>query len=566
MPHVVVRRGVALGFALAVCATGLHAQAPAGNPLDRLPAPQPIAPTAGQAPRVDVQAPPGPAGDVLQRRFTVRRVDVEGVAALPFADIAGLFAPFAGQEASVAQLVAAAGQGTAAYRDRGFALSFVFLPQQDFADGVVRVVAVEGYIADVRIEGDVGPAEPKLRAMAQALQGERPLRLERFERVTQLLARLPGITMAAEAARPSTTGGATTLVLRARRKPYNVTLGADLRQPRSRAVLSGVLNDPFAPGSELSASTLAGDFRREKLLTLGYTQFVGIDGLALKAAFTRYSGYPDAQNGRGSAIERFNTNRRLEFSGSYPLMLRAASSLTLSGGFYAVDNTDDYRVQASGAQLSEDTRVRALFAQLAYAETRADRSRAASLMLAQGLDGAGALARNRSNVAGLAGPGSARLDFTRLLLEASQRDRYANQWGTGFSFAAQHSPHPLAASERISFGGPRFGRGYAPGDAAGDAGWGIGLELNRMFRMEGNWLKQVEPYLLLEAARTRLHARSVAQGPQKLRSVALGIRLSDAKRYSLDLAVAKPTGDATSTNPNRRARLSVLLAWQLEPQ
>jgi hemolysin activation/secretion protein len=287
----------------------------------------------------------------------------------------------------------------------------------------------------------------------------------------------------------------------------------------------------------------------------------GADGLALKAAYSIYRGYPDEEHGRGARIERFNTNRRAELSANYPLYLRASTRLTLSGGFYAVDNIDDYRVPANGARLTEDTRVRALFAQLAYADAQPDRSRNASLMIAQGLDGAGASAEIRSNVAGLSGPGTTRLNFTRLALDASQRDRFANQWGSAVSFGAQYSAQSLAASERISFGGPRFGRGYAAGDAAGDSGWGVGLELNRMFKFDGDWLKRVEPYLLFEAA--RVSNRFGTPMPKKLRSAALGVRLSDARHYSLDIVLAKPTGDAAVNNPARRPRLSLMLSYQL---
>jgi hemolysin activation/secretion protein len=150
--------------------------------------------------------------------------------------------------------------------------------------------------------------------------------------------------------------------------------------------------------------------------------------------------------------------------------------------------------------------MRALFAQLAYADATPQRSRSASVMLAQGVDGLGASATTRSNVPGLATANPAKIAFTRVAIDASQRDRFDNQWGTGVSFGAQYSPHTLAASERVSFGGARFGRGYAAGDAAGDSGWGLGLEVNRQFKFESAWLKQVEPYLLVEAAHVSTRA------------------------------------------------------------
>jgi len=552
---------VGLALALAGTVSTLYAQTPAGNPLSQLPAPAPVPSPAEPAPQVDVRTPAGPAAGRLAQSFVPTRFDIEGVNALAFADVARRFAPLVGKPTTPAQLVAVAAEVTTAYKDGGLPLSFVYIPDQSFAGGVVRVVAVEGYIASVRIEGDAGPAEPKLREMAERLLADRPMRLANFERVTQLLTRLPGLSVAAEASMPGTTDGATALVLKVKRQPYNVSVGADLRQPTSRAVLTGVWNDPLLAGSQLSASTLLGNYSREKLLTLGYSQLVGSDGLTLKAQATRYDGYPDQRYGEGAPLERRNDNRRVELSAAYPLLLNARTSVTLSGGFYGVDNTDDYRVPATGVTLTDQTRVRALFAQLAYADAQPERARSASLMLAHGLDALGASATLRSNVPALSGPGSSKLDFTRLSLDASQRDRFASQWGTAFGVGAQYSPHSLAASERVAFGGARFGRGYAAGDGAGDSGWGVSAELNRAFRTDGQWLKQVEPYLLLEAA--RVSTRLGRPSPEQLRSVALGIRLTDAKHYNLDLAVAKPTGDASIDNPQRKVRLSVQLSYQL---
>lgn len=558
-------RGPLLHAGLALALAGAAAQAPAqpagGNPLDHLPLPPRQAPTPGPQPRVEGQAPEG-AAQRMGRVVTPTRIDIEGVTALPFDQVAAFFTPLNGQAVTVARLVQAARDASALYRERGHPLAFVFVPEQSFEGGVVRVVAVEGYIADVRIEGDAGPSEARLRALAARLIGQRPLRQDSFERVTQLMTRLPGLTVAATAALPTSTGGATTLVLQARRQPWDVSLGADLRQPTPRAVLTGVLNDPFVAGGQLTASTLLGNPRDEALLTAAYTQQVGTDGLALRASYTHYRGYPDESMDRGSRVERRNTNRRAELSASYPLLLNAQRSLTLGGGFYAVDNLDAYRVPSTAEWLNDDARVRALFAQLSYAEATPGRNRSASLMLAQGLRGLGARAEQRSNVPGAAGTPGTRLDFTRLALDLSQRDRFDNQWGTAVSFGAQYSAHTLAASERISFGGQRFGRGYAAGDAAGDSGWGLGLEVNRQFKLDGgDWLRQIEPYLLLEAAQVSLHRGVPA--PRRLRSAALGVRLSDAKHYSLDVAVAKPTGDPAASNPQRKARLTLLLSWQL---
>ncbi len=107
------------------------------------------------------------------------------------------------------------------------------------------------------------------------------------------------------------------------------------------------------------------------------------------------------------------------------------------------------------------------------------------------------------------------------------------------------------------------GRGYAPGEIAGDSGLGVGGEVNRAIPLDGGrWLQQLEPYLLLEAA--RVHSRLAPARDAQLRSVALGLRLTDNRHYALDLAAAKPTGDPSPNNPERRIRFSLLLSYQFD--
>jgi hemolysin activation/secretion protein len=464
----------------------------------------------------------------------------------------------------VGRIVEVGREVTALYRQRGYALSFAFVPPQDFQDGAVRVVVVEGHIRAVAIEGDAGPAEARLRALAAEIVRDKPLRSATFDRYTQLMSRLPGVTVGAQAPQPTTTDGGTDLTLSVRRQPYNVSLGADLRRPTARGVLSGQWNDPlpFLPGGQLTASTLLGDFQKERFANLAYTQLVGAEGLALRAALSHYRGRPDV-GALSPALTREVANRRLDLGATYPLLLDRNHSLTVGGGFYATDNEDEYRNRFNAAALTEDVRVRALTAQASYVSALPTRSRTATATFSQGIDGLGASAENRINFAGAAAPNPARLDFSRIAFDASQRDRHAGRWGTALSAGGQFSPHVVPVTERVSFGGSRFGRGYAPGEIAGDSGFGAGGEINRAFPFDGGrWLQQLEPYLLLEAA--RVHSRLAPARDAQLRSVALGMRLTDNKHYALDLAAAKPTGDPSPNNPERRLRFSLLLSYQFD--
>ncbi|RZJ19151.1 MAG: ShlB/FhaC/HecB family hemolysin secretion/activation protein, partial [Haliea sp.] len=236
---------------------------------------------------------------------TPLRFEIEGVKSIPFDAVAALFKPLAGQATTVARLADTARQATALYQQRGYALSFVYVPQQDFKDGTARIVAVEGFIDKVSIDGDAGGATSKLLELAERIRADRPLRLAVFERYTQLMAQLPGVKVQANAQPPASTDGAGAMVLKVVREPYTVSASTDIRSSRLRAVVTGNLNDPIASGSRLSASTLVGAIDGETFVAAAYSQMVGSDGLTLKAEVSLYKGDPDAHFDTPPPIRRY---------------------------------------------------------------------------------------------------------------------------------------------------------------------------------------------------------------------------------------------------------------------
>jgi hemolysin activation/secretion protein len=566
-PHP-LRPPFALGFVLAAAGLCLplamrpaQAQAPAsgGNPVDSLPTPAlPSAPPVAPPDTRILQAPaaPQPPAD---RTLTPRRFEIEGVQTLPFDEVAALFTPLAGQATTVAALSQIAQQVTALYQRAGYALSFAYLPEQDFAGGTVRVAVVEGHIASVQIEGDAGPSEARIRELAEPLRQERPLRLDTFQRYTQLMGQLPGVSVEATAVPPTRTDGAGALQLKVVRQPYQISLGMDLRTQQPRAILTGAVNDPLVAGGRLSGSTLLGAQDGERYGALAYSQVVGSEGLSLRFETSLYEGNPDAHLDTPPPVRRHTTYRRAELSARYPLRLSADGSVYLSGGIYGVNNVDDYNIPTSGVALSDDVRVRAVYAQASFSQTSRQRARYLALRLTRGLDALGASSEVRTNVPGVSLVNTARLDFTRLGLDASQRDEWGQGWGTAVSFGAQYSPDILPATERVSFGGTRFARGYAAGEVASDSGWGLGLEANRSFALDTRYVTQVQPYVLLEKARVYSQAGSL--GFSRLASTSLGLRVSGGGFYTVDLALSKPTGDASPNNPEREPRLSALINY-----
>src|SRR6201996_7753956 len=116
-----------------------------GNPLDSLP--QIKAPDKG--PNVTLQVTPQAPQlqELLARHLTPSKIQVEGVKSIPFDEVAQRFTPLVGKDITIGELIEVANGVTRLYQERGYALSFAFIPAQTFENGVVRVTVVEGYVA-----------------------------------------------------------------------------------------------------------------------------------------------------------------------------------------------------------------------------------------------------------------------------------------------------------------------------------------------------------------------------------------------------------------------------------
>lgn len=88
------------------------------------------------------------------------------------------------------------------YKQKGYALSFAFVPAQTFQNGVVRITVVEGYVERIEIKGQPGAAEKRIRALAERIRADRPLRQASFERYINVLGLVPGVKIAATVAPP----------------------------------------------------------------------------------------------------------------------------------------------------------------------------------------------------------------------------------------------------------------------------------------------------------------------------------------------------------------------------
>ena len=192
-----------------------------------LPQEQPeIVPPA--APTVETPEAP-PAGPPVR----VDRVQVEGVTVYDEATLRGLYGDVVGAAVPRARLDEVVQALQTRYREDGYILTLVRGEFQRTNEGQVVFVirATEGYISDVKLDGDIGPAGTLVLDMLQRLTNKRPVNNQDLERYLLLANDIPGVTARAVLRREGLEPGAVLLVAQVARKEVSGLLSFDNRAP-----------------------------------------------------------------------------------------------------------------------------------------------------------------------------------------------------------------------------------------------------------------------------------------------------------------------------------------------
>ncbi|WP_370652290.1 ShlB/FhaC/HecB family hemolysin secretion/activation protein [Caballeronia sp. TF1N1] len=547
-----------------------HAQTPAAaprssvgsNPLDALP--QVNAPARPPSVEVEVKAPQQQLQELLARHITPSSIQIEGVKSIPFDEVAKRFTSFVGTDITIGQLVETANGVTALYKERGYALSFAFVPAQTFEKGVVRVTIVEGYVSDIKIKGEPGNLEKRIRAIAERIAADRPLRQATFERYINVLGMILGAKIDATVAPPQNTNGATTMELNVTRKRFNVSTGIDVNHPGLQGIFSATENGLLGLGESITASALAPKGRNDSTYYgINAMAPVGSDGFAMKVDASHYYGHPVDNPGLPSYIERTVVNDKLALSAIYPFILSNSKSLLGTATVYATHDEDRLKnmIVAGNPQLTQRSQIRVAQLSLDYTGIQTGVTRRVNVQIAKAFDVLGASKTAESNIVGLQLQNPVSLTFLRTGATYTQTNDWPFKIGTVVAMTGQFSPDTLPTSEQISFGAQRFALGYQPGEVSGDSGWGASFEVNRPLPLEWAYLKSLTPYASVDMARIFLHGGTPT--PRRLSSVGIGFRISDAKHYNIDLSVARAIGDAPIESSSRSPRVNATFSYQL---
>jgi hemolysin activation/secretion protein len=539
---------------------------PSANPVERM------APQAAPQLRPAIQGAPiieqrGPGQGVPIR---VARVEFSGNTALPASVLAERVGALAGTAVPQSRIEEARLAVLRAYRDAGYPFVSVNVGVTPLPDrqSVLRVAVVEGFVAEVRIEGEreaIGPAGAQILRFLQRLVGQRPASAAALERALLLSADVPGMRIGGTVRPLQTEPGALQLVVQVERKPFSGYLNLDTRGYNRvgpfQGLLVGGMNSLTSVGerTELALFGARGDSQHFGQLSSEF--FVGGSGLRLRG----YAGTGQTRPlGDLRDIGYTGDTQVAGLGASYPVVRSRPFNFYLNGALDLFDTEVETKASGVPTRASMD-KVRAVRvgveSQLLenWLSFFPAASTFANLRLHRGLDILGA-----TSTGDLQSGRSGAEDFSFLKMTGEiQRSQPIWSPANGQMInvqglvAGQWSNDILPQSEKFFLGGSRLNRGFYSGQVTGDRAVSFALELQYDIQSDmpfavpfGSGRLGTQFYVFRDIGRSFENLETDAD--RRLSSWGGGVRLTVSDNLQLDLEAANritTRPDGAAANP-----------------
>ena len=534
-------------LALALLAQHTFAQQPtAGSQLQQIPVAPPL-PKA--APVIRVQQGAAPAATVSDTtRITVQRLQITAPPVFTENELIAATGFVPGSELTLTDLRAMAARVADYYQARGYFLTQAFLPAQNIQDGVVAIQVLPGQYGKVQLRNDSALSDALAQHILGGLDGQ-AIATAPLERRLLLLSDLPGVQVGSTLA-PGASLGASDLIVDVQPGArFNGSIDADNQGNRytGRNRIGATLNITELAGAGDVASLRA--FTSADGLDYGRAAYQGQLGLVrLGAAYT----HMDYRLGEEFAVlDARGTAKIASVYGSYPLLRSRIANL------YAQVNYDDKDFQdktlSTGSFNDKSAKVWMFNLNgdskdnigggginnysITYTTGKIDIDTPAALLIDQ--------LTVRSN-------GS----FHKLAFTAARLQNLGEATSAYAVVTGQAASKNLDISEKMGLGGVGGVRAYPGGEAYGDQGYVINLELRRTLPVP-SLPGQLQLVGFADTGTVKLNRDQWSQGENRrtLSGAGAGLTWTGANALLVKAYYAHKLGNAVATSaPDKAGR------------
>jgi hemolysin activation/secretion protein len=111
----------------------------------------------------------------LNSMIEVKQLNFRGGSRYRQEELIQPYADLIGKKVSLQQLLQATQRLTGRYKSDGYPLSFAYLPSNNFHQGVVQVVLVEGYLSGLNVNSNNDNIAERIRRLAQPMLAEKTI-------------------------------------------------------------------------------------------------------------------------------------------------------------------------------------------------------------------------------------------------------------------------------------------------------------------------------------------------------------------------------------------------------
>lgn len=526
--------------------------------------PGPSEPAIRTPPPVSAPRQPIPPGSEAVR-FRLADVRITGLTVYGPDQLRAYYGSLVGTDVSLADMINVANAMTARLREDGYILSQVVVPEQTIADGVIELQAIEGFVDEVVVEGDIQGPRRIIDEFTAKIRAARPLTAKVLERNLLLIGDLPGVNVQG--------------IL----EPSPSTFGA----ARLRVVIKHLRAEGFVTGDN-RGSRFVGPWT----VSVGgsaYSQLGQYEQLDALVAFTPGTEewqyvqgqvtFPVGPPASGDTLQFFVAGAQTRPDipvDIFPFESRATDFEGRVTYFTPVVRSRVQNLSGLFSFIWRDERVRTIdIAEDAFNPTR-DHVRMLQIRgtydLTDSLFGVSLLDLAVNQGIGIFG-GSDTSDPVSRRTGADSSFTYLNGTvarlqglGGGFQLYGevngQYSFQPLLPTERFGVGGSRFGRGYPPGNITGDHGAAGKLELRYGDRMGLQFFDSYQLYTFVDAGRVWDRGEGAAR-PTDLATIGGGARLNLTEKVSVNPEIAHQLTDPPADKPSARHETRFLVSVEV---
>jgi hemolysin activation/secretion protein len=483
-------------------------------------------------------------------RFTLNRVQFDGVSAVSPTLLEPAWREFVGKPVSLSDLRAIARRAELLYGKAGYPFVAIVLTPQKVEDGIVHFTVVEGRISSLTVLSNDSVARRQVAAAFTGLIDRAPLSSAEVEGAYARAKKVPGLVIDGALRRGGSPGGMD-LVVRARHQDWRVYANTNNLYPETVGpwgALIGIDHFGASPYGDQTSfqiySSLNGG--QQTVARLNHRRILNASGTEVSGLLLVANAKP---GGVVAPLDLATNVVAVRLNVSQPLIQRLGFSLEGSLSFEAND---------------QKTKV------FTSVDLTNDRLRIVSLAFhGDGLAFGGTYdygVEIRQGVAGLNSSRKGDLDLSRAGADPQATvgrlflDGLSPSFRTVRVFAkidGQLAGAPLAAPEQYAVGNLTVGRGFQPGASFGDSAVGGTAEIRfGPYAVRGF---KVQPFAFYDAARL-WNLTPGAHRDHTVSSAGAGMRIEAPGRMHLDLTYAAPqtsAQDLGDPTPHPRVLLSL---------